>query len=145
MSLPKPSSQIPVPIGRRGRWRGGGGGSPNRGTPSRGRIPPPNGRPKAQNFGGGLPPKFCSFGWSPSRPIGKLADGRDGMASDFQSAADPSDRRRLRIRGHPRTRGELLRRLGGSKAPRDAPPPCSARSWAWGERGALIGLNCQLC
>ena len=32
---------------------------------------------------------------------------------DFQSAADRSDRLRLKIRDHPRTRGDVPRRLGG--------------------------------
>ena len=39
---PRALSPNSRPIGRRGRWRGGGGGSPNRGTASRGRIPPQN-------------------------------------------------------------------------------------------------------
>ena len=92
-----PSPPIPAPIGRRGRWRGGGGGSPNWGTTSHGRIPPQNDQPKAQNFGGKSPPKVCAFSWWPFRLIGELADGRGGMAPVFQSAADPSDRCRLKI------------------------------------------------
>ena len=74
---------IPVLIGRRDRWRGRGGGSPNRGIASPGRIPPPNGQPKEQTFGGDLPPKFCPFGCWPFPPIGELADGRYRMAPIF--------------------------------------------------------------
>ena len=100
-----------------------------------------NDQPKVQIFGGGLPPKFCPFGYWPSRPIGELADGRGVMASDLQSATDRSDRLRLRIRGHPRTRGDVPRRLGRSNARRNALPPSGARSWAVGEGGSIIGLN----
>ena len=129
---------IPAPIGPRGRWMGGGGGSPNRGTASRGQIPPPKDLPNAQIFGGRRPPKICTFGRSPSPPIGELADARGGMAPDFQSAADRSDRRRLRIRDHPRARGDLPRPLGWSNGWSDAPPPRGARSWAG---AAIIGVN----
>ena len=103
--------------------------------PPAGEFRPKNDQSKAQTFGGGLPPKFCAFGCLPSRPIGELADGRGGMATDFQSGADPSDRRRLKIRGHPRTRGDLPRLLDWSNVHRDALPPRGARSWAGGERG----------
>ena len=59
---------IPAPIGPRGRWMGGGGGSPNRGTASRGQIPPPKDLPNVQIFGGRHPQKVCTFGRSPSPP-----------------------------------------------------------------------------
>ena len=134
-SLPKLSPPIPAPIGRCGRWRGGGGCSPNRGTAPHGRIPPQNDQPKAQNFGGKSPPKVCAFGWWPFLLIGELADGWGGMAPVFQSAADPSNRRRLKIREHSRTRGELPRRLGGSNAPKDALQQSGAGSWAEREGG----------
>ena len=105
------------------------------GTASWGRIPPPNDQTNTQNFGGGLPPKFCPFVFWPSPPIGELADGRGGMATDFQTAADRSDRRRLKIGDHPRTRGDVPRPLEGSNSPRDALPPRGARSWAGAEGG----------
>ena len=138
---PSRSPPIPVPIGRRGRWRAVGRWSPNRGTASHGRIPPQNDQPKAQTFGGDFPPKFCAFGWWPFRLIGELADGRGGMAPVFQSAADRSDRRRLKNRDHPRTRGDVPRRLDGANARRDDLPPSSARSWAGAEGGPIIGHN----
>ena len=140
-TLPELCSPIPVLIVRCGRWRGRGGGSPNRGTASRTRNFPLNYQRKAQNFGGGLPLKFCTFRCWPSRPIGELADGRGGMALDFQSAADRSDRLRLKIRDHPRTRADVPRRLGGSNSRKDAPPPSGVRSWAGGEGGPIISHN----
>ena len=65
--------------------------------PPAGEFCPQNDQSKVQIFGGGLPPKFCTFGCWPSRPIGELADGRGGMALDFQLGADRLDRRRLKI------------------------------------------------
>ena len=102
---------------------------------------PPNDQPKTQSFGGDFPLKFCAFGWSPSRPIGKLADAQTGMAWDFQSAADHLDQLRLKIRDHPCTQGDVLRRLDRSNVRRNAFPPGGAPSWAGGEGGPIIGLN----
>ena len=129
---------IPPPIGPRDRWRGGVGGVPSRGTASRGRIPHSKDLPNVEALGGRPPPKVCNFGRSPSPPIGKLADKRAGMAPDRQSAAVRSDRRRLRIRDHPRTRDDLPRPLDGPNARKDAPPSRGARSCAG---SAMIGLN----
>ena len=127
---PQALSPIPAPIGRRGRWRGGGGGSPNRGTASRGRIPPGKKAPKGQNFGEEVPPKICAFGFSSIPPIGELADARGRIAPKFQSVADRSDRLRLKFRDHPRTLDNLPRPLGVEGARRGALPPSGARSWA---------------
>ena len=140
---PSTISPIPAPIGSRGRWMGGGGGSPNQGTTFRGQIPRPKDLPNVQIFGGRRPPKVCTLGRSPPPPIGELAGARGGMAPDLQSAAILSDQRRLRIGEHPRTRGDLPVPLGGANARKDAPTVSGARSWAGAPQSALMADNWQ--
>ena len=101
---------IPTPIGPGAD--GGTGGSPNRGTPSRGRIPPKNTCQTRRSSEEGLLRRSAPSAVGHPPPIGELADSRGGMAPDFQSATDRSDRRRLRIRDHPRARGDLPPYLG---------------------------------
>ena len=73
-----------------------------------------------------------TFGCWPSPLIGELTDGRGGMALDFQSAADRSDWRQLKIRVRSRARGDLPHRLDGLNPWKDAPPTSGTRNWAGG-------------
>ena len=121
----------------RGPMERGGSRFSEPGNRSRGRITPPNGTPKVQTFGGDLPPEFCAFGAEPSPSIGELAEWGGGMALVFQSAADRSDRLRLKIRDHPRTRGDLPRRLAPPNASWERPrraPRGAGRSWRGGRK-----------
>ena len=52
---------------------------------------------KAQNFGGEPLVKLSTCSPSSSCLNGELADAQGGMGPDFQSVADRSDRRRMRI------------------------------------------------
>ena len=92
----------PTPIGPRGRWRDRGGGFPNRGTPSRGRIPPPK-RPAER---GDLRRKASSEGLH------------------LRSLAIPPDRRTRRRAGRDGPGFSIGRRSLGS-APIENPRPSS--------------------
>ena len=110
------------------------------------RLPRVNFAPKRASEGAELrrgPPSevlpLRSFAIPPDRRSRRRAGP---MVPGFRSVADPSDRHRSRNRGHPRTRGHVLRLLDGSNPPKDALPPSSARSWP---RKALIGFNGRKC
>ena len=84
--------------------------------PPAGKFCPQNDQPKAQIFGGGLPPKSCAFCCWPFRPIGELTGRRGGMASDSgRHAASLGLVERSEGRAPSERRAELGRGRGGGQ------------------------------